>query len=198
MIVMIVKSERKNKVREIKFRGLRKDNNEWVYGSLYHFKASVGKTEIFMIIEGAEHTPETGIIFGKRHEVIPETVGQYTGLKDKDGKEIYEGDIVQNWDKGGWVFKSPELQKEYEEYKRITPLGELRGERYTTMCMKCTKYDIDLMEKDGIYVVFWDYSGFIPFYGSEEEIVLQPGLTEVIGNIYKNPELLEYNNEQTV
>ncbi|RUP37037.1 MAG: hypothetical protein EKK63_15825 [Acinetobacter sp.] len=91
--------------REIIFRGLTKQG-EWIFGDLCR---SDNKVYVFPFLENGQlYSPDD-------YEVIPETVGQFTGLRDKNGKEIYEDDVVKIL-YTDWISKPENDPRNIDEY----------------------------------------------------------------------------------
>lgn len=122
-------------MREILFRGIRKLTKEWIFGSLHIEKFT--DDEEYLCCEICQC------------DVLSETVGQYTGLTDKNGKRIFEGDIMPVY----------ELGEEY--YYKVVYNGD---------CFMLAMLD----SEQGSY-----------------PLSAKNAISEVIGNIHDNPELLK-------
>lgn len=145
-------------------------NNVFVYGDLLTNKGVYyihPQNNVFRV-----HNELANILIA--HEVIPETVGQYTGLTDKNGKKIFEGDIV----KVSYIEK-----RDYQGIKYDNEFEMIETVVYN--------------EKSACFMLEIDNKGitmFRPLHDFGNEVSIKS--IEVIGNIYDNRELLEVKDEQ--
>lgn len=153
---------------KFKFRGKEIDTGKWVYGGLFKEPAppqcfeKALEDKYWIVYPNPRYMPDWNLPYEMvRTDVNPKTIGQYTELKDENGKEIYSGDIIEfsydmfvgNFDtfvaKGKVVFEEGAFYVEVFENERTT--------------------------KDEAYLLY----------------SINLDTIEVIGNIYDNPELLE-------
>lgn len=156
---------------EIKFRGKRIDNGEWVYGNFIIHDDILRPLDIkYYYIENYRGDD--------RWEVDPKTAGQFTGLRDKTGKEIYEGDIL-SFD--GFITADNSFGFEPNGY---------------------------IYDKDSVHCVIWanKMAAWTLNFDEDEEWkymrdthgLMCDECCEVIGNIHDNPELLRWKNEKVL
>ena len=140
-------------MREIIFRGKRLDNGEWVEGYFVNL----------WMINYQKHQPIITDNNAVSYDVDPSTISQYTGLKDKNGKRIFDGDILhiaKIADALGGYYRPP-----LDYHVNVVVKWDLCAWMWETLC------------EDKRYISF-------PNAWSHYEC-------EIIGNVHDNPELLE-------
>lgn len=171
-------------MREIKFRAKRLDNGEWSYGSglliADDFCVIDRDTEMY-VDEKYEWAGATHFFRVAGAMCDLKTIGQYTGLKDKNGKEIYEGDILrveEFWNESGPIEKS-------EEFYEVFDLEDIKGE-------KQREYTTPVSWEDGAFVmsVLQENDTYLDALYGDMRLSFPIFIFEVIGNIYDNPELV--------
>ena len=143
--------------RAIRFRGKRLDNGEWITGSLTFIQDADG---VWL------EDKDLDVV-----KVDPDTLGQYTGLKDKDGKEIYEGDIVLH-------FSNKDAEVEYAFVENTSGLDP-KHLHYYAVLWNTTEggFGYALLKEIGMRNP--DMCGF------------NPNLGFLVGNIHDNAELVK-------
>ena len=149
-------------MRKILFRGKRMDNGKWILGSL--IKVKIRNATAWIIFK-----PDFAFVDGRvssldHANVDPEAVGQCTGLKDKNGKWIFEGDIIKS-------------------HYANAPKADFIEEVVFHNGRFCALY-----QKDGCKM-WQSLADSVPHHPQDKMAYME--WCEVIGNIHDNPELLE-------
>lgn len=153
-------------MREILFRGKRLDNGEWIEGHLIRYengrtRICESKTDIFC------YEKDRSIIQTVAYETETFTVGQYTGMKDKNGKRIFEGDIIR-------THYANTIATDFVEQVVF------HNGRFTSL------YKLHRLGNGKIFANLPDGVPHLP-----QDKTPYMDWCEVIGNIYDNPELLK-------
>lgn len=150
-------------MREIKFRGKRIDNGKWVIGDLVRIPTDAGSWSEPPSLELTWYITDSRVLTHEWVEIATKTVGQFTGLKDKNGVEIYEGEKLKLSAEEAYISEGISTDYDWEMEGTVIEWGG------------CFWVRVDDERKVDI-----------PLYDiSESDISV-----EIIGNIYESPKLL--------
>ena len=172
-------------MREIKFRGKIADPNKFIYGYFLKIKKP-NEEDIACIIEKESHFLNNEKLVQDYFKVLPNMVGQYTGLDDNNGKEIYDGDIVEFETIVNCI---KEKIKPYWKdcYEKQYAIGG------GTWWVRKDQAVVQWNSKDGM----WDLKVYNngKYKRKSKLCTYRESGYVVIGNIYDTPELLEGKDE---
>ena len=159
-------------MREILFRGKRQYNGAWVEGCLYR--------DLYGNYKIREHKVYDDDVYMDDYNIIPESISEFTGLTDQNGKKVFEGDIV-------------EYEHELSGFLRFE-LGEDYKPRRSHSCHWDDKHYLHYKRN---YAVEWKEKDarWILRNGSDQHDLRRTSLSMhngvIISNIHDNPELLK-------
>ena len=172
-------------MRDLLFRGKKVkpsvfDKTDWVYGSLID-SGNHEQVSIYPWYDGASTMTIRQLVYARMEAVKPETVGQFTGLTDKNGKEIFEGDIVK---------------QTFEKTVAIATADFWGGDEYADLYGEDVGVVVILPSKGTCIknpVIHREVDGEITQDGEVAKMYknICSGRCEVIGTIHDNPELVE-------
>lgn len=145
-------------MREIKFRAKDIHFNKWVYG-YYHY---LENSKEHCILEYGRHTSTV---------IDEQTIGQFTGLQDKNGKDIYDGDIVKTTYKEVRDYMGVKYDNEMQFTEKV-----IWSDDYNGWCLELTNCKLKMYRR---------------FNYCEEVNHIKLLKVEVVGNCWDNPELME-------
>lgn len=153
--------------REILFRGKSVETNEWVYGS--YILEKYGNTPYICYFEYGT------FVNIKQVEVIPETVGEFTGMTDKNGTKIFEGDIVKTQP---FLDRPDSAKRKSKQFLGIVKhiIHTFKGNEFFPEQKYNSYWQVKIMEDTGKY----NYCSWSRFWNCE-----------VVGNKFDNPELIK-------
>jgi uncharacterized phage protein (TIGR01671 family) len=159
------------------FKGIRVDNGKWVEGYyIYDESGQTTEEPTAYICHLNTHPCGWSLI---PYEVIPESISEYTGIHDKNGKKIFENDIVRTQPFYDRPFSSQRKGKQFVGVVEYTT-RKFNGNRFYPEQIYDARWRVNIAEDIGKYV----HSSWSDFWDCE-----------VIGNMFENSELLEGNND---
>ena len=166
-------------MREILFRGKRVSDNKWAYGSL--LKVTIDHKSAYMIFGDDFIFAGDGVRALNHAMVDPATVGQFTGLTDKNGKKVFEGDVVK---------------QTFEKTVAISIADLWGGDEYEDLYGEDVGVVVILPSKGACIknpVIHRAVNGETTQDGEVAKMYknICSGRCEIIGNIHDNPELLK-------